>query len=305
MAIGNFDGVHRGHQAVINRAIEEAKKLGVASLAMTFEPHPRSFFKPDPPVFRLSLLPIKARLLNALGLSSVLALPFDATLASLEAATFVDNILLNGLGARLVVAGFDFHFGAGRGGTPDYLRRAGLDKGFATVLIDAFADENGRIVSSTIVREALEKGDVTAAAFDLGWRWYVEGTVIHGDKRGRNLGFPTANMQLGADCRLRHGVYAVRAFIEGSWYAGAANFGRRIQFGDGPPLLETYVMDFSSDLYGKTIRVEFCQFLRDEARFDSVDALVQQMGRDVSAARRAISQTLAGPRTALQARLED
>lgn len=305
MAIGNFDGVHRGHQAVIERAVRQARHRGVPALAMTFEPHPRSFFKPDQPVFRLTELPAKAFILSALGIDGVLALPFDRELAGLEAETFVDTILGSGLGAQMVVAGFDFHFGRGRGGTPAYLEEAGKRKGFATAHVEAFSDEQGRIVSSTLIREALAAGDIASANNDLGWRWFVEGPVVHGDKRGRNLGFPTANMKLAGNCTLRQGVYAVRARIEGCWYAGAANFGRRIQFGDGPPLLETYVLDFSGDLYGKDVRIEFCRFLRDEARFGSVDDLVVQMGRDVEEARHAVSKTLAEPRTDLQARLED
>lgn len=304
VAIGNFDGVHRGHQAVLASAKNHAKLRKVAMVALTFEPHPRSYFKPDAPLFRLTPLPVKARLLGALGADAVVALPFDKYLAEMSAEMFVRSIICDCLGAVAVVAGFDFHFGKGRSGTPSFLLESGREKGFHALQIEAFSDEAGYIVSSTLVREALSAGDIARATHDLGFRWFVEGVVVHGDKRGRNLGFPTANLQLGGDCTLRHGVYAVRALIAGNWYAGAANYGRRIQFGDGPPLLEIYVMDFSGDLYGQTLRIEFCAFLRDEARFDSVDALVAQMGRDVTAARHAVSQTLAQPRTPLQAQLE-
>lgn len=305
VAIGNFDGVHRGHQAVVKGAVAEAQRRRVPALAMTFEPHPRSYFKPDQPLFRLTDISVKATLLTAIGVDAVLALPFNAALASLEAETFVGTILCEALDARLVVAGFDFHFGKGRKGTPAFLEEAGRQRGFDTLHVEAYKDESERVVSSTLIRDALAAGDIAAANNDLGWRWFVEGDVIHGDKRGRNLGFPTANMALAANCVLRHGVYAVRARIDGAWYAGAANYGRRIQFGDGPALLETFVMDFAGDLYGKTIRIEFCGYLRDEKRFESVEALVEQMGRDVGEARAVISRTLAAPRAALQAVLED
>lgn len=304
VAIGNFDGVHRGHQAVIETAKRAGAALPGPTVAMTFEPHPRSFFKPSEPVFRLTPQPVKARLLTALGLDGVIVLPFNAALASIEAEAFVDRVLIEALGARHIIAGFDFHFGRGRGGSPAFLEAQGKLKGFKTTTIGPFMDESGAIVSSSLVREALERGDVTAANADLGWRWFVEGAVIHGDKRGRVLGFPTANMALAPDCGLRHGVYAVRALIDGTWYAGAANYGRRIQFGDGPALLETHVLDFAGDLYGRTIRIEFCGFLRPEAKFESVDALVAQMGRDVEEARAIVSAVLAAPRTELQARLE-
>lgn len=304
IAIGNFDGVHRGHQSVIARAIAEAKRRQVPALATTFEPHPRSFFKPDQPVFRLTPPAMKAAILTALGIDGVLALPFTASLAALEAETFVESILCKGLQANMAIAGFDFHFGKGRGGTPEFLEAAGRRHGFATAHVEAYRDEAGRIVSSTLIREALSAGDLDAAHDDLGWRWAVDGQVVHGDKRGRTLGYPTANMDLPANCLLRHGVYAVRALIDGAWYAGAAHYGRRIQFGDGAPILETHVMDFSGDLYGRTIRVELCRFLRDEARFATVDDLVVQMGRDVDSARQAVSARLRAPRTDLQARLE-
>lgn len=305
IAIGNFDGVHRGHQAVIRRAVSEAKARRAPALAMTFEPHPRTYFKPDTPVFRLTPLALKARILTFLGLDAVIALPFDAALAALAAEDFVKSILCDGLRAQMAIAGFDFHFGRGRAGTPQFLEEAGQRHGFATAHVDAFSDKAGRVVSSTLIREALGAGDLDLANGDLGWRWAVEGEVIHGDKRGRNLGFPTANMNLPANCVLRQGVYAVRVLIDGAWYAGAANYGRRIQFGDGPAILETHVMDFSGDLYDRSIRVEFCRFLRDEARFASVDALVAQMGHDVGDARHAVSATLGAPRTDLQASLED
>lgn len=305
VVLGNFDGVHRGHQAVITAAAEVARAANAPLVVLTFEPHPRTFFRPAEPVFRLTPAPVKARLVRALGAAGMVVLPFDAALAALDAEAFVDRVLIAGLGARHVVAGFDFHFGKGRGGTPDVLKRLCEAKGVGTLLVPAFTDEGGQVVSSSRIRADLGRGAVTEANAALGWRWFVEAPVIHGDKRGRVLGYPTANMSLPPETGLALGVHAVRVRIDGTWYAGAANFGRRVQFGGGPVLLESYVLDFSGDLYGKTVRVEFCGYLRPEAAFDSVDALVAQMGHDVDAARDTVSATLAGPRTPLQAILEE
>jgi riboflavin kinase/FMN adenylyltransferase len=303
VAIGNFDGVHRGHQAVIAHAMAHAGEG--PTVVVTFEPHPRSFFKPQEPVFRLTPSPLRERMIRALGVDHVLTLPFDAELAGLDAETFVARVLVGALRARHVVAGFDFHFGKNRGGSPAFLADAGRRLGFAVDIVDAFGDQAGTVVSSSLIRGLLAEGDITGANAELGWRWLVEGEVIHGDKRGRVLGYPTANMALPPETQLAHGVYAVRAHAAGAWYAGAANWGRRIQFGDGPSVLETYILDFSGDLYGKRIRVEFCGYLRPEAKFDSVEALVEQMGRDVDEARAIVNATILAPRTALQARLEE
>lgn len=305
VAIGNFDGVHRGHQAVIDRARAGAKHISGPLLVVTFEPHPRTFFKPEVPVFRLTPRAAKVELLRAVGADAVVVLPFDAALAGLQAPAFIDRVLSSGLGARHVVAGFDFHFGKGRTGTPELLVQEGHTKGFTTEVVSAFHDERGRVVSSSLIRDALAAGDVDSANADLGWRWFVDGAVVHGDKRGRTLGYPTANMVLPTEVQLRHGVYAVRARVDGFWFSGAANFGRRPQFGEGPTLLETYICDFKGDLYGKTIRIEFCAFLRPEATFENVGALVSRMDRDVAEARKLISQVLRKPRTPLQAILED
>ncbi len=305
VAIGNFDGVHRGHQAVIDRARAGAMRVSGPLLAVTFEPHPRTFFKPEAPVFRLTPRAAKAELLRAVGADGVVVLPFDADLANLDAPAFIDRVLSIGLGASHVVAGFDFHFGKGRTGTPQLLLNEGNARGFTTEIVSAFRDERGRVVSSSLIRDALADGDVASANDDLGWRWFVDGAVVYGDKRGRTLGYPTANMVLPPEVQLRHGVYAVRARVDGFWFSGAANYGRRPQFGDGPTLLETYICDFRGDLYGKTVRIEFCAFLRPESVFENVAALVARMDRDVADARKAVSSVLRAPRTPLQATLED
>jgi riboflavin kinase/FMN adenylyltransferase len=297
VAIGNFDGVHRGHQAVLGAAVERGAALGAPALAMTFEPHPRSFFKPDAPVFRLTPERAKARLMRALGLDGVVATPFDGALAALDAATFVDRQLIEGLSIREAVVGYDFHFGRGRGGSPAFLAGQGAEKGFAVDVVEAFRDEGDEPVSSSRVRDALAAGDLGLANGLLGYRWFVEGEVVHGEKRGRELGFPTANMRLGADCRLRHGVYAVTFTVAGHTHHAVASYGRRPQFDNGAPLLETYLFDFRGELYGRAATVTFVSFLRPELKFDGVDGLVAQMGVDEAEARAVLAAI--GPGTAL------
>jgi riboflavin kinase/FMN adenylyltransferase len=305
VAIGNFDGVHRGHQAVIAAARVEADKRGGEVVALTFEPHPRAVLRPGEPLFRLTPAPMKRRVLRAAGADRVEVVPFDAAFSGLDAEAFFDTVLRGRVPAAHVVAGFDFHFGKGRGGTPARLVDLARAAGIGATIVPAFADEGGAAVGSTAIRAALAAGDVAAANAALGWAWAVEGEVLHGDKRGRTLGYPTANMAMEPGCALKHGVYAVRARVGGVWYAGAANYGRRIQFGDGPAWLETYIVDFSGDLYGKTIRIEFRAFLRPEERFASVGALVERMGADVAEARDLVTAALRQPRTPVQAKLED
>jgi riboflavin kinase/FMN adenylyltransferase len=303
VAIGNFDGAHRGHQAVLAAARDHAHDKGLPAYAMTFEPHPRSVFRPDSHIFRLTPPHAKARLMRALGLDGIVVVPFDRTFAEKTAETFVAEILVERLGIAGAVVGWDFHFGKGRGGSPIYLSEAGLINGFPVQIVEAFADEGGATVSSSRIRDALAGRELGLANGLLGYRWFVEAEVIHGDKRGRDLGFPTANMRLDADCRLAHGVYAVTFSVDGVTHHGVANYGRRPQFDDGPPLLETYLFDFRGDLYGKTARVGFVSYLRPEARFPSVDALVAQMELDKAEARTLLA-TL-DPGTALDRALAD
>jgi riboflavin kinase/FMN adenylyltransferase len=291
VAIGNFDGVHRGHRSVLERALSLAQAQDVPALVLTFEPHPRTVFRPDIPVFRLTPAPLKARLLEAMGFRSVIEYPFDLEFAARSADDFVQTILVDWLGAGAVVTGFDFHFGKGREGGPAFLMASGERHGFTVSLVDAFRDENAEVISSSRIREFLAEGDVSGAAGLLGYRYTVDGEVIGGEKLGRQLGYPTANMQLADGTELKAGIYAVRfRRANGTLHNGVASYGRRPTVTDnGAPLLETYLFDFSGDLYGETCSVSFFGHLRDEEKFDSLEALVQQMKRDEEEARALLS----------------
>ena len=290
LAIGNFDGVHRGHLAVIEAA--EALAKGRPALALTFEPHPRSVFRPGEPLFRLTPLPMKALLLERAGLAGLITLTFDRTFASTTAEAFLEDLLVKRLRAHSIAVGYDFHFGKERRGTPEFLIQHGSALGLDIAVV-APMREGPDAISSSAIRRALSQGDIMLANRMLGHEWSVLGTVIHGEKRGRTLGFPTANMVLEPDCGLRHGIYAVRILLDGVLYAGVASYGRRPTFDNGPPLLETVLFDFSGDLYGQTIEVAFIGFIRGEEKFDSVEALVARMNED---SRIAMAVT-AGPRT--------
>ncbi|PLX36160.1 MAG: bifunctional riboflavin kinase/FMN adenylyltransferase [Hyphomicrobiales bacterium] len=289
VAIGNFDGVHRGHQSVLSVAVEQAGALGAPAVAMTFEPHPRVVFRPDVPLFRLTPAPAKARVVEAAGLNGIVIVPFDRDFAGQTAETFVSDILVGALGARHVVVGYNFHFGKGRAGSPSFLEDAGKRHGFGVTIVPAFGDEGGEGISSSRIRAALEQGDVTEAAALLGYRWFVEAEIVHGDKRGRTLGYPTANMKLPEDCGLAHGIYAVKIRIGGVMHDGVASYGRRPTFGDGIPLLEVFVFYFKGDIYGEIVDVAFVSYLRGEQKFDSAEALIEQMDRDSEEARAAIA----------------
>ena len=284
LVIGNFDGVHLGHKLVLAEARALASRIGKPLVALTFEPHPRDVFTPAQPVFRLTNLPQKAKLLAQAGADVTLALDFNAALSSLSAAAFIDELLIGACRASGVVVGHDFHFGKGRAGTPEFLSTH-LQKAGITCLIVPPQHQNGELLSSRAIRAALEAGDIAAANAALGRQWAVSAIVEHGDKRGRELGFPTANLHLPVSCRLRHGIYAVRATVEGTTHNAIASFGRRPTFDDGRPKLEVMLFDFAGDLYGKEICVEFVAWIRGEERFDSVDALILQMNNDCDAAR--------------------
>ncbi|MCF3641466.1 bifunctional riboflavin kinase/FAD synthetase [Rhizobium sp. TRM95111] len=287
VAIGNFDGVHRGHQSVLNRALAIAGDQGIPALVLTFEPHPRTVFRPETPVFRLTPAPLKARILEGMGFSAVIEYPFDRSFSETSAGDFIRATLMEWLHAAHVVTGFDFHFGKGREGGPAFLMAAGQENGFGVTLVDAFRDENASVVSSSFIRSLLADGAVSEAAAQLGYRYTVEAEVIAGKQLGRTLGYPTANMQLPPEAELRNGIYAVRfRRADGTLHDGVASFGRRPTVdADGAPLLETFVFDFSGDLYGETCSVSFFGHLRDELKFDGLDALVVQMKRDEEEAR--------------------
>lgn len=287
VVVGNFDGVHRGHQSVVRQAAEPAHAAGRPVVALTFEPHPRNFFTPDQPLFRLTSRDEKARQLARAGCDATVVLSFGGGLASMEAEAFVADVLVGRLAAHTVVVGWDFHFGRGRVGSPAFLAEAGPRHGLFVEVAPPYGGPTP--VSSSAIRDMLAAGDILAAGRLLGRRFILEGEVIHGDKRGRDLGFPTANIRLAPETRLRHGIYAVRALVDGKVFGGAASYGRRPQFDDGAALFETYLFDFSGDLYGKPLRIELVSYLRPEAKFESVEALVEQMGRDVEDARAAIA----------------
>ena len=290
VAIGNFDGVLRGHRAVIGTAMRKAGTLGRPAAVMTFEPHPRAFFNPGAPLFRLTDEAAKLRLLASSGLDGAIVLTFDAALAKLTADEFVSQILVDRFAVSGAVIGFNFHFGMKRAGSPEFLKAAGMKRGFDVEVEPQFTD-NGRPVSSGPIREALAAGKVREADELLGFPWFVTGTVIHGDKRGRELGFPTANIRLDASCALRYGIYAVRVAVDGRRIDGVANFGRRPMFDTGAVLLEIFLFDFSGDLYGKTLDVAFIDWIREERRFDGVPALIAQMNDDSMRAREALAQS--------------
>lgn len=285
LAIGNFDGVHRGHQALIGRALAEARARSAPAAVLTFEPHPRKYFAPDRPLFRLTPEPAKLAIFSKLRLDGAFVRRFDTRLAAMSAAEFVDRLLDRELGVSGVVVGHDFHFGKGRQGTPAFLEERCRRNGWACVVVPPVTFE-GKLVSSGAVRAALEAGEIARANALLGYRWFVEGEVRHGDKRGRALGFPTANIRLDPECGLRHGIYAVRAALgPGEVYDGVASFGRRPTFDDGAPLFEAYLFDFAGDLYGRAIEIEFVAFIRAEERFASAEALVLRMNEDAREAR--------------------
>jgi riboflavin kinase / FMN adenylyltransferase len=289
LAMGNFDGVHRGHQAVIAAALDRAHNLGKPAAALTFEPHPRAFFNPGEPLFRLTDEAAKLRLLASTGLDGAIVLTFNAALAGLSAEEFVTRILLGRFAISGCVIGFNFHFGKNRAGSPDFLVAQGKKLGFAVDVVHPF-QLNGRAVSSGPIREALAAGRPEAAAALLGFPWFVSGEVVHGDKRGRELDFPTANLRLDAGCGLRHGVYAVRVAYDGRRYDGVANFGRRPMFDTGAVLLEVFLFDFAGDLYGRTIDVAFIDWIREEKVFGAVEELKRAMAEDARSARAALAR---------------
>jgi riboflavin kinase/FMN adenylyltransferase len=289
VAIGNFDGVHRGHRAVIGAALDQARALGRPAAALTFEPHPRAYFNPGEPLFRLTDEAVKLRLLASTGLDGAIVLTFDAALAGLSAESFVERILVERFAVSGAVIGFNFHFGMNRAGSPDFLKAQGKKYGFAVDVVPRFEDQ-GRPVSSGPIRDALAAGQLDQAAEFLGYPWFVSGEVIHGDKRGRELGFPTANLKLDAACGLRHGIYAVRVAAGERRYSGVASFGRRPMFDTGAVLLEVFLFDFAGDLYGQNIDVAFIDWIREEQMFDSAAALIQQMQDDSRIAREALAR---------------
>jgi len=289
VALGNFDGFHKGHQAVVARAVHRARAEGRPALVATFDPHPVHHFKPDLPPFRLTTLDQRQRLFEAAGADAMIVFQFGAALAEVSAPDFVTDHLASRIGALGVVTGQDFTFGKGRGGDVELLNFLGRANRMS---VDAVApvQEDGAPVSSSRIRDALKAGDCDTAARLLTRPFAIEGVVEHGDKRGRTLGYPTANLSLQNYLRPRFGVYAVRGRLpDGRLLGGAANLGVRPSFDPPTELLEPFFFDFDEDLYGATIEIELISWLRDEARFDGLDALEAQMAADCEEARRRLA----------------
>lgn len=285
VALGNFDGFHLGHQAVAGEAIEQAKAAGRPAIVATFDPHPVRFFMPDAPWFRLSTLEQRQRLFESAGADAMLVFDFDASLAATTAEDFIGKLLVERLGLSAVVTGEDFTFGKGRGGNIQVLRELGAVYGLNSTAMGPVTDEGG-IISSSRIREALQAGDCATATKLLTRPFAVEGVVQHGDKNGRLLGFPTANIDMGHYLRPRYGIYAVKGRLaDGRVLNGAANLGIRPSFDPPKELLEPHFFDFAEDLYGQTIVVEFHAFIRGEVKFEDIDALVAQMAKDCDVAR--------------------
>jgi riboflavin kinase/FMN adenylyltransferase len=286
-AIGNFDGVHRGHRALIERVAAIAKERGAEAGAVVFEPHPRRFFRPSDPPFLITTAATRDALLSDAGARAVLTLVFDAKMASLTPEEFVRDVLKRDLGLAGVVVGADFRFGKGRAGDAEGLSKLCAAHGLSAHVIKPVAVKgHSDKIGSTAIREAILLGEVDRAADMLGRLWRVDAVVEAGNRVGRTLGFPTANMTLGDLIEPRRGVYAVRADIDGEMISGVANFGRRPTVGAPAPLLETHLFDFSRDIYGKTIGVEFIRFIRDEMKFSGLDALKARITDDCLAARK-------------------
>ncbi|MFC7378486.1 bifunctional riboflavin kinase/FAD synthetase [Brevundimonas sp. GCM10030266] len=292
VAIGAFDGVHRGHQAVIALAREAAARLGVPLAVVSFDPHPRRWFQPEAAPFRLMTPDQMARALEPLGVDRLYLLPFDGEMAAMTDEQFAREVLGDGLGIAHAAVGFDFTFGKGRTGSPEALRRYGETAGFTVSVAERLDDADGLKLSSSAVREALKAGDMTRAAAILGRPFVVEGEVIHGDKRGRTIGVPTANVSLGGYMRPAYGVYATRTRLpDGRLIDGVANLGVRPMYPTEDPLLEVWLFDFNEDLYGQTVETELFAFLRGELKFDGLDALKVQIDRDAADARAALAQS--------------
>lgn len=282
VVIGNFDGVHRGHRALLSKAKTLASELQTSVSVLTFEPHPRRLLRPDDPPFRLTPLALKAQRLELEGVDYLFSVKFDWDFASQSAEDFIKTVLIDGLRPRHVVVGFDFHFGQMRRGNAETMRAAGLP----VTVIDEIKG-----ASSTHIRQALRHGDIAKASDLLGWEWEIWGTVTKGDQRGRELGFPTANFSLGEAVHPAYGIYAARVQIEGEgeWRKAAVNIGIRPMFEISEAQVESYIFDFSREIYGKILKVKPVQFLRGEAKFASVDDLIAKMKDDCEQTREILS----------------
>lgn len=291
VAVGAFDGVHRGHQAVIADAARAAHELKAPLGVVSFEPHPRRFFQPDAAPFGLMTPEQMAEALGDLGVERLYLLPFDAEMAGMSDHDFAKRVLADGLGIRHAAVGFDFTFGKGRTGSPEALRTYGVDLGFSVSVTDRIDDPDGLKLSSSAVREALKAGDMARAAAILGRPFAIAGEVVHGDKRGRTIGVPTANVPLGGYMRPAYGVYATRTRLaDGRVFDGVASLGVRPMWETPEPMLEVWLFDFDGDLYGQVIETQLIAWLRPEASFDGLEALKTQIEADARAARAALAR---------------
>lgn len=295
LAMGSFDGFHRGHQNVVGKAAQLAEQMNVPLGVFTTEPHPRMVFQPDIEPFSLTPLQTKARLLEDFGVDFLYALPFNKQVASMPAQDFVLNILLAKLGALHLVFGYDYRFGQGRGGGANVLTWMGHQEGFGTTQLEPIGvgveGNAGEIYSSTLVRDAIREGLVRRAAALLGHWWSVEGEVKKGDQRGRLIGFPTANIEIGEFIKPRLGVYAVRVHrpSKGDHFVGVANVGKRPTFDKTDVLLEAHLFDFDDDLYGEPLQVDFVSYIRSERKFDGIESLKAQIAQDCGTAKLALA----------------
>jgi len=284
LAIGNFDGVHLGHRALLERLVATAREHGLPPAVMTFEPHPRELFSPEQAPARLTSLREKLRLLEACGIEEIYLLHFSRKLAGLTAEAFIDDVLVRGLSVRHLIIGDDFRFGKGRAGDFAMLQSAGQRQGFGVEAMHTI-EINGERVSSSAVRDALGAGDLEHAARLLGRPYSIAGRVVHGNKLGRQIGWPTANIQLKRKRIALTGVFAATVSgLDKRYLPGAASLGVRPTVGEGlRPVLEVHLFDFDRQIYGQHVSVHFLHKLRDEAKFDSLAALTDQIGRDVAA----------------------
>lgn len=289
VVIGNFDGVHKGHQALLARAKQQATALGRPLAVLTFEPHPRELFRPDEPPCRITPAALKAERLAAAGVECLFIRAFDWDFASLGAQDFIDVILKHELAAAHVIVGFDFRFGQMRAGTPEMIEQAGLP----LTVIEEIKLEQGQEISSSRIRQHLRRGEIDAANALLGWEWEIRGEIVRGDRRGRELGYPTANMALGQTLHPAYGVYAARARIEGEseWRAAAVNIGIRPMFTIPLAQVETFIFEFSREIYGQILHVRPIARLRSEAKFANLEDLIAQMDKDCMQARQILGKS--------------
>lgn len=278
IAIGNFDGIHHGHQALLNQAkniaAEQNKPLGI----LTFEPHPRNLFRPDEAPFRITPAPLKNKLLEEQKIDYLYTLPFDWDFASQSPADFIENVLKNGIAPSHIIIGYDFCFGQLRKGTPDTLKSAGYN----VTIIDKVTNETQEIYSSSQIRNFIRHGDIETANQMLGWDWEIQGTIFRGDRRGRELGYPTANVKLDDTIHPAYGIYATLVNIEGrdDWLPAATNIGIRPMFKVPTGQVEAHILNFDEDIYDKILRIKPVKKLRGEARFENIDDLIKQMKID-------------------------